>query len=119
MPESTYHEVRCEQIIAVRFRMKAPADYVVARLLEAVRGTDLSLLNVVGDGDRVYPSEGRNAARSASSWRAELFWRSPALNPGFQLEVFLRRAGVLLDLPGGVRLELGGGQRNPREEVVG
>ena len=68
MPESTHHEARGEQIIAFRFQTRASADYVVARLLEAVRGTDLSLLNVVGDGDRVYPSEGRNAARSASSW---------------------------------------------------
>ena len=113
MTEPRGYEARGEQIVGVRFRTRASADEVVARLLEAVRRTDLFLLNVVGDGDRVYPFEGRNPARSASSWRAELFWRSPA-KPAWQLEVFLRRAGLLLDLPDGVRLELRGGQRNPR-----
>ncbi len=119
MPESRYHKVRSEQIIAVRFRMKASSDEVVAHLLEAVRGTELSLLKVFGDGDRVYPSEGRDPARSASSWRAELFWDSPTLMSGRRLEVFLKRAEVFLELPGGVGLELGGGQRNPREDVRG
>ena len=79
MPESRYHEARGEQVIAVRFRMKASADEVVAHLLEAVPGIDLSLLKVFCDGDRVSPFEGRNPAGSlsASSWRAELFWHSP------------------------------------------
>ena len=112
------HEDPGEQIIAIRFRMKTSADEVVARLLQAVRGTDLSLLTIRGDGVRVYPFAGQNPARSASSWRAELCWQSRAIKPGWQLEVLLARAGLLLDLPGGVRLELGGGQRNPREEVV-
>ena len=121
MPESRYHKVRSEQIIAVRFRMKASSDEVVAHLLEAVRGTELTLLKVFGDGDRVYPFEGRDPARSlsASSWRAELFWHSPTLMSGRRLEVFLKRAEVFLELPGGVGLELGGGQRNPREDVRG
>ena len=119
MPESRYHEARGEQVIAVRFRMKASADEVVARLLEAVRGTDLTLLKVFGDGDRVYPFEGRNPARSlsASSWRAELFWHSPTLMSGWRLEVFLKRAEIFLELPRRVRLEIGGGQRNPRGDV--
>ena len=117
--ESRYHEAPGEQIIAVRFRMKASADEVVARILDAVRETDLSLLKVFGDGDRVYPSRGRNPVRSASSWRAELFWRSRAVNSGAHLEVFLARVEFFLEAPGGVRLELGGGQRNPREETVG
>ena len=118
MSESRYLTAP-EQIIAVRFRIKASADEVVARLLEAVRGTDLSLLKVFGDGDRVYPFEGRNPARSlsASSWRAELFWHSPTLMSGEGLEVFMKRAEIFLELPGRVRLELGGGQRNPREDV--
>ena len=115
MSESRYHE----QIIAVRFRMKASADEVVVHLLEAVRGTGFSLLKVFGDGDRVYPFGDRNPARSASSWRAELFWDSPMLMSGRRLEVFLKRAEVFLELPGGVGLELGGGQRNPREDVRG
>ncbi len=119
MPESRYHEARGEQIIAIRFRMRASADDVVIRLLEAARRTDLSLLKVLGDGDRAYPFDGRNPARSASSWRAEFCWRSPVLNPGWQLEVFLSRAELWLELPGGVRLELGGGERNPREDPVG
>ena len=37
MPESRYHEARGEQVIAVRFRMKASADEVVARILDSVR----------------------------------------------------------------------------------
>lgn len=119
MPESRYHEARGEQIIAVRFRIKASAGEVVAHLLEAVRGTDLSLLKVFGDGDRVYPFEGRNPARSgsASSWRAELFWQSPTHRSGWILEIFLKRAEIFLEVPGGVGLQLGGGQRNPREDV--
>ena len=119
MPESRYHKVRSEQIIAVRFRMKASSDEVVAHLLEAVRGTELTLLKVFGDGDRVYPFEGRDPARSlsASSWRAELFWHSSTLVSGGGLEVFLKRAKFFLEVPDGVRLELGGGQRNPREDV--
>ena len=121
MPESRYHEARSEEVIAVRFRMKASADEVVAHLLKAVRGTDLTLLKVFGDGDRVYPFEGRNPARSlsASSWRAELFWHSPTLMSGWRLEVFLKRAEIFLELRGRVRLELGAGQRNLREDVRG
>ncbi|MCH7891109.1 MAG: hypothetical protein IH921_06360 [Gemmatimonadetes bacterium] len=119
MPESRYHKARSEQVIAVRFRMKASADEVVARLLDSVRGTDLSLLKVFGDGDRVYPFEGRNPARSASSWRAELFWHSPTLMSGWILEIFLKRAKFFLGLGDRVQLELGGGRRNPREYVGG
>ena len=117
MPESRYHEARSEQVIAVRFRMKAASDEVVAHLFDSVRQTDLSLLQVFGDGDLVYPFEGRNPARSASSWRAELSWRSGALNSGWHLEAFLKRAEFFLEVPGGVGLELGGGQRNLREDV--
>ncbi len=121
MPESRYHEVRSEQVFAVRFRVKASSDEVVAHLLEAVRGTELTLLKVFGDGDRVYPFEGRDPARSlsASSWRAELFWHSPTLMSGWRLEVFLKRARNFLELPGRVQLEMRGGQRNPREDVRG
>jgi len=106
-------------IIAVRFRMKASADEVVAHLLEAVRGTEFTLPKVFDDGDRVYPFEGRDLAwsESASSWRAELFWHSPTLMSGGGLEIFLKRAKYFLDLPDRVRLEIGGGQRNPREDV--
>ena len=119
MPESRYHEARSEQVFAVRFRVKASSDEVVAHLLEAVRGTELTLLKVIGDGDRVYPFEGRDPARSlsASSWRAELFWHSPTLMSGRRLEVFMKRAEIFLETPGRVRLEIGGGQRNPREDV--
>ena len=73
MSETRYHTAPDEQILAVRFRMKASSDEVVAHLLEGARGTDLSLLEVFGDGDRVYPFEGRNPARSASSWGARGF----------------------------------------------
>ena len=113
MPESRNHEARAEQIIGVRFRLKASADEVVARLLEAVRRTDLSLLKVRGDGVRVYPFGGRNPAWGASSWRAELFWHSPALKLEWPLEDFLVRAELLLDSPAGLRLERGRGQRSP------
>ena len=119
MPESPYHEARSEQVFAVRFRVKASSDEVVAHLLEAVRGTELTLLKVFGDGDRVYPFEGRNPARSgsASSWRAELFWQSPTHRSGWILEIFLKRAKFFLGLGDRVQLELGGGPRNPREDV--
>ena len=113
MPESRDHEARAEQIIGVRFRLKASADEVIPRLLDAVRRTDLSLLKVRGDGVRVYPVGGRNPAWSASSWRAELFWHSPALRLEWHLEDFLVRAELWLDSPGGVRLERGRGQRSP------
>ena len=117
MSESRHHETRGEQIIAVRFRMKASSDEVVARILDSVRQTDLSLLTVFGDGDRVYPFEGQDPARSASSWRAELRWRSSALNSRWHLEAFLKRAEFFLEVPGGIGLKLGRGQRNPREDV--
>ena len=115
MPESRYHEVQGDRVFAVRFGMKASSDEVVAHLLEATRGTDLTLLKVFGDGDCVYSVEGQNRARSASSWRAELFWRSPTLMSGWRREVFLKRAKNSLRLPGRVQLEMGGGQGNPRD----
>ena len=112
MPESGHHEAHSAQIVAVRFRMTASVEEVVARLLEAVRRTDLFLLRVFGDGNRFYPFAGRNAARTASSWRAEL-----SCSPAVSLEVFMARAELFLELPGGVRLEPGGGRRPLREEV--
>jgi len=119
MSESRYEKVASEQIVAVRFRMKAQFDEVVVRLLEAALGTGFSLLKIMGDGERVYPFGGRNAARTASSWRAELSWHAPTLMSGWRLEVFMKRAELFLGLPGGVRLELGGGHRNPRDGVRG
>lgn len=119
MLESRYHEARSEQVIAILFQKKASSDEVVARIRDSVRQTELSLLKVFGDGDRVYPFEGRNPVRSASSWRVELFLRSGVLNAGSHLEVFLARAKFFLELPGGVGLEIGGSQRNPREDVRG
>jgi len=120
MPESYPGRTRDNQIIVIRFRVKATADEVVARLLESVRRTDLFLLAVLGDGQRVYPFVGRKPALSASTWRAELFWRRDApTNRGWHLEVFVHRAERFLECFGGVRLELGGGQRNLPEEVVG
>ena len=119
MSETDYHEARSGQVFAVRFRVKASSDEVVAHLLEAVRGTELTLLKVFGNGDRVYPFEGPDLAwsESASSWRAELFGHSHTVMSGWQLEVFLKRAEIFLETPGQVRLEIGGGQRNPRENV--
>ncbi len=119
MRESSYHEAPGEQIIAIHFRMKASIHEVVARIFDAIRETDLSLLKILGDGDRVYPSEDRKPVWRASSWRAELLWRSRALNSAHHLEVFLARAEFFLELPGGVQLELGGGQGNPLEDLVG
>ena len=119
MPESRDHEARSEEVIAVRFKKKASSDEVVASIRDSVRQTELSLLKVFGDGDRVYPLEGRNPSRNASSWRVELFLRSGVLNSGQHLERFLARAKFFLELPGGVGLEIGGGQRNPREDVRG
>lgn len=104
MPDSRRHEAHSVQIIAVRFRMAASTDEVVARLLEAVRPIDVCLLRVFGDGNHVYPFEGRNPARTASSWRADLYWGASA-----GLEDFLSRAELSLDCPGGVWLEESGG----------
>ena len=113
MPEPRHHKARGVQIVAVRFRKKASVDEVVARLLEAVRRTDLFLLKVFGDGNRLYPFAGRNRYRTASSWRAELAWGCPAVD----LEVFMARAELCLELPSGVRLEPGGGRWPLRGEV--
>ena len=86
---------------------EASADEVVAHLLDSVRGTELALLKVFGDGDRVYPFESPDLAwsLSASSWRAELFWHSPTFMSGWRLEIFLKRAEIFLGLPGRVRRE--------------
>ncbi len=119
MPESRDHEARSEEVIAVRFKKEASSDEVVACIRDSVRETELSLLKVFGDGNSLYPFAGRNPARTASSWRVELFLRSGVLNPGRHLERFLARAKFFLELPGGVGLEIGGGQRNPREDVRG
>ena len=105
MSELRQHEAPAEQIVAVSFRMNASVEEVVTGLLEAVRRTGLSLLRVSGDGRRVYPFAGRNPARTASSWRAELSRNSPTVN----LEIFVGRAELFLELPGGVRLEPGAG----------
>lgn len=117
MFKSRYHKVSGVRTIAVRFQMNATADEVVARLLEAVQRTNLSLLKVFGDGNRLYPFDGQNPCRSASSWRAEFFWRSGTPMSGWRLAVFLKRAKDSLELPGPVRLEVAGGQRDPREDV--
>ena len=114
MPESHNHEARSAQIIAVCFQMRASVDDVVARLLEVVRPTDVSLLKVFGDGDRVYPFEGRDPALTASSWRAELYW---GVRAG-ELEDFLDRTERVLDCPGGVQLERREDPRSLRAKVV-
>lgn len=113
LPEQRHHEARGVHTVAVRFRMKASTEEVVTRLVEAIRRTDLSLLKVFGDGNHLYPFAGWNPARTASSWRAELSWSSSIVN----LEVFVARAELFLDLPGGVWLEPGGGRPAPREAV--
>ena len=117
MPKSRNHETRGARSIAVRFQMRASADEVAARLLESVRRTDLSLLKVFGDGECVYPFTGRDPARTASEWRAELSWNHPAIKPGWFLELFLARAELFLELPGGMRLEAEANRTAQREEV--
>ena len=102
MSESHDQEARGAQIIVVRFRTKASADEVVARLLEVVRPTDVSLLKVFGDENHLYPFEGRNPHRTASSWRAEFYWGASA-----RLQDFLGRAELSLGCLGGVWLEAG------------
>ena len=116
MAESRYSETPGEQTFAVRFHMNASANEVAARLLEAVRPTGLRLLQVFGDGNRVYPFDGQRPGRSASSWRAEFFWHSPTLMSGWRLAAFLKRAEGFLGLPGRVRLEVG---RRPTESARG
>ena len=119
MPDSQSRAARSEPPIAIRFRMRSTSDAVVARLLEAVRRTDLCLVTVSGDGHRVYPFGGQCPARSASSWRAELVWRAAAQNPGWHLEVFIHRAELFLDCTDGVRLEVAGDGRDPSKKVRG
>lgn len=96
MPQSRYHKARSEQVVAIRFRIEASAEEVIARLFEAIRGIELTLLKVVGDGHRVYPSEVGDPDRSASSWRAELFWHSPYPHVRVAAGVF---PGTCRDLP--------------------
>lgn len=102
MPQA--HALRNERITAIRFRTESTVDHVTARLLEAVRRTDLFLLTVTGDGNRVYPFEARNPTQSASSWCAELFWCEGASDMGSHLEVFRRRAELFLDCRDGVHV---------------
>jgi hypothetical protein len=105
----TYSAVtRDGQCIAVQFRMCAEADEVAGRLLRAVQWTDLSLVQLLCDGDRVYPFGGTNAAAMESSWRAEFLWTSSAPDAVWRLEVFLGLAKFLLGLPGGLQIEIGG-----------
>ena len=94
LPEPRYHEARGVQIVAVRFQRKTSVEEVVARLLETVRRTELTLLKVFGDGDRVYPFEGRHLAwsGSASSWRVELSWHSPTIMSLRRSRLSLQRA---------------------------
>ena len=119
MPESRYHEARSEQTIAVRFRMKASSDEVVAHLFEAVRGTDLTLRKVFGDGDLVYPFEGGNPAEARLRGAQSSSGTLPPSCQGGGWRSSLKRAEIFLEVPGRVRLEIGGGQRNPREDVRG
>ncbi len=116
MLESQPRRAQSERFITIRFRMRSTSDAVVARLLEAVRRTDLSLVTVSGDGHRVYPFGPKSPARSASLWRAELLWRVDLHKPGWHLELFLYRAELFLDCPDGVRLQPpGGGWKSGRE----
>jgi len=114
MPESGPHEAPSAQIIAVRFRMTAPVEEVVARLLEAIRPIDVSLLKVFGDENHLYPFEGRNPARPGSSWRAELYWGASA-----RLQDFLGRAELSLGCLGGVWLETDERRQSLRREIEG
>ncbi len=107
MSES-YRNISGEPIIAVRFRKAEFFDDVVIHLLEAATGTGFSLLTVAGDGERVYPFEGRNPALRASLWCAELIWLPPILMPECRLEAFLKRAELFLELPGGGQVQLEG-----------
>ena len=100
MPELRYQEAPSGEIFAIRFGMAGVVDDVVTRLLEAVRPIDVCLLKVFGDENHVYPFEGRNPVRTASSWRAELY-----CGAGTRLERLLSRAERFLDCRGGVRLE--------------
>jgi len=102
MPEFQLHTAQSEGTVEIHFRVEATADEVIARLLEAVRRTDLSLLTVVGDELRVYPFEGRNETRLASEWYAELLWRGADTSDlGWHWEVFVRRAELFLHGPVG------------------
>jgi hypothetical protein len=119
MSRTLQNRARDERVVAVGFRGSAPVEVVVARLLEAARRTDVSLLTVFGDGDKVYPAEGQDPTRTASSWRAELAWRYLGDDPGGQLEIFLGRAELYLNPPGGLRVELGRRGRTVREGFLG
>ena len=117
MSESRQNQDREERVIVVRVRHRASAEEVVAQLLEAARPTDISLLTVFGDGGRVYPFGGQDPRRTASSWRAKLLWHQHSDDPGEQLEIFLGRAGLFLNLSDGVRVESDGGDRRAREKA--
>ena len=114
MPEPRHHEARGVRLVAVCFRKETSVEEVVARLLEAIRPIDVSLLKVFGDENHLYPFEGRNPARTASSWRAELYWGASA-----RLQDFLGRAELSLGCLGGVWLETDERRQSLRGEIEG
>jgi len=93
-----------EKVTTIRFRRESTVADVIAGLREAVRRTDLILVTLVGDGNSVYPFRDRSPTETASSWRAELFWRDGDSGRG-HLEFFLRRAELFLDCRDGVHVE--------------
>ena len=111
-------ETRGAGCIAVRFRMRGPSYEVVERLLGAVRHTDLSLLQLLCDGDCVYPFGTPCEAHGESSWRAELYWHSSAPDSVWRLAVFAGLAELLLEMPEGVLVELGSPTDRPNRGDV-
>jgi hypothetical protein len=94
-----------DRITTIRFQVEATVDHVIARLFESVKRTDLSLLSLAADGERVYPLVARSPTTSASSWRADLLWREAPLDVNGHMEIFLHRAELFLDLlPPGVHV---------------
>ena len=99
---------RDDQCIAVHFCMNAETEEVTARLLRAVQWTDLTLVQLLCDGERAYPFGRPRTATTESSWRAEFLWASSAPEAVWRLEIFTGAAQFLLGLPGGVQIKMGG-----------
>lgn len=94
-----------DRITTIRFRVDATVDQVVARLLESVRRTEISVLTLEADGQTVYPLGSKSAPASASSWRADMLWTDAPLDVALHLEVFLKRAELFLDpFPPGIHV---------------
>ena len=56
--------------LELHFVLEATAEEVVYRLSRCMRGTDLRLVHLLGEGELLYPLRAMGTARRARGWRA-------------------------------------------------